>query len=217
MKLTTTDREILNSYKSLVEGLADYLGPCYELVLHSLEDLDNSVIAITNGHYTGRKIGSPVTDLALKMLTSIEKDGAQDYISYHTTNKEGLPLKSCTIAIRGENKRVIGLLCMNLHLHASIDTFMNSIVAVNTGKEENSPITEEFSEDVDALISSALLAARKQVMDDSSISSTNRNKEIISLLYQKGIFNLKDSVSKTAGLLGISKNTVYLHLRRLQK
>lgn len=216
MKLTPTDREILNSYKNLVNGLSDYLGPCYELVLHSLEDLDNSVIAITNGHYTGRKIGSPVTDLALKMLTSIEHDNTQDFISYHTTNKDGLPLKSCTIVIRGENKRAIGLLCMNLHLHTSIDSFMKSIISTDSEKGENSTITEEFSEDVDALIRSALQAAQKQVLENSSISSTNRNKEIINLLYQKGIFNLKDSVSKTAKLLGISKNTVYLHLRNLQ-
>ena len=44
----------------------------------------------------------------------------------------------------------------------------------------------------------------------------NRNKEIIAILYQKDIFNLKNAVPKVAERLGLSKNTVYLHLRNLQ-
>ncbi|WP_367998371.1 helix-turn-helix domain-containing protein [Acidaminococcus massiliensis] len=31
------------------------------------------------------------------------------------------------------------------------------------------------------------------------------------------IFRLKNSVEKVAGQLGISKNTVYLHLRKIRK
>ena len=68
IELTATDRQILNSYALMLDGLGAYLGEGYELVLHSLESLDHSVIKIINGHYTGRKEGSPITDLALKML-----------------------------------------------------------------------------------------------------------------------------------------------------
>ena len=42
-----------------------------------------------------------------------------------------------------------------------------------------------------------------------------RCKEIISILHQKGIFNLKDAVVKVAHCMGISKNTVYMHVRNL--
>ena len=38
--LTDTDRAILESYKAMLNGLAEYLGSGYEIVLHSLEDLD---------------------------------------------------------------------------------------------------------------------------------------------------------------------------------
>ncbi len=48
-------------------------------------------------------------------------------------------------------------------------------------------------------------------------SSSNKNKEIVSILYQKGIFNLKDSVVTIADHLGISKNTVYMHIRNMNK
>lgn len=74
IELTPTDRQILNSYAHMLDGLGAYLGEGYELVLHSLESLDHSVIKIINGHYTSRKEGSPITDLALKMLGELEKD-----------------------------------------------------------------------------------------------------------------------------------------------
>lgn len=45
----------------------------------------------------------------------------------------------------------------------------------------------------------------------------NQNKEIVIRLYDQGIFNLKDSVIKIADRLGISKNTIYLHIRNHKK
>lgn len=63
----------------------------------------------------------------------------------------------------------------------------------------------------------ALENAKKTVYANPTITSSNKNKEIIYLLAQKGIFNLKDSVVTIANHLGISKNTVYMHLRNQNK
>ena len=41
MSFTRMDRMVLESYKTLCEGLANYLGDGYEIVLHSLENYDN--------------------------------------------------------------------------------------------------------------------------------------------------------------------------------
>ena len=72
MSFTRMDRMVLESYKTLCEGLANYLGDGYEIVLHSLENYDNSVIKIINGYYTGRKEGAPITDLALQAATPVD-------------------------------------------------------------------------------------------------------------------------------------------------
>ena len=114
LTLTEIDKTILESYKTLVVGLANYLGDGYELVLHSLEDVDRSVIKIVNS-YTGRKEGAPITNLALSMLEKIENEQHGDYISYFS-EKNGMHMKSTTIAIRGERNRVIGLLCINFNM-----------------------------------------------------------------------------------------------------
>ncbi len=79
MKLTEIDRMILQSYDTVLDGLAQYLGDGCEIVLHSLENLDKSVIKIVNGHHTGRKVGAPITHLALEMLDEIKKKGKDRY------------------------------------------------------------------------------------------------------------------------------------------
>ena len=59
MKLSKVDKQILESYTYILEGLADYLGPGYEFVLHSLETsidqlLKSSTVSI-QGVWRGRQ------------------------------------------------------------------------------------------------------------------------------------------------------------------
>ena len=209
------DRQIIESYKLALPGLAFYLGCAYELVLHSLEDLDHSVVAIFNGERTGRRVGSPVTDLALQMLGRIQQDNNQDYITYYNSNRQGEPLKSTTIVIRGEGQRIIGLLCINLYLNTPLMSVIDSIGTISI-PNQIPPIETLADESVD-LITSLLSHVRTDVFNDLEISPINRNKEIVSQLHECGIFKLKNAVPVVAQHLGISKNTVYLHLRNLEK
>ena len=63
IKLTQCERDILTSYRLMLDGLADYIGPGYEIILHSLENFDNSAIKVINGHYSGRSEGAPLTSV----------------------------------------------------------------------------------------------------------------------------------------------------------
>ena len=69
---------------------------------------------------------------------------------------------------------------------------------------------------MDHFIHAALDQAKATVFADPRISSVNRNKEIIRLVHEQGIFKMKNAVPKVAQELGVSKNTVYLHLRSLK-
>lgn len=214
IELTTIDRMILHSYCGIIDGLAEYLGNGYEIVLHSLENLEQSVIYIVHGEYTGRKIGAPITDKALKMLDVIEHDNKSE-VTYFSKNKKGEPLKSVTLAIRGENNRIIGLLCMNFYMNTSFAEFISSFTVPETVMT-NVKSDETFAENVDDLIVSSLNAVREIVQNDLTILPSNKNKIIVKMLYDRGVFNIKDSVIKVAELMGISKNTVYMHLRNIQ-
>ncbi|EFO44067.1 YheO domain protein, partial [Vibrio parahaemolyticus AQ4037] len=97
MPFTEHDKIILRSYEAVVDGIASLIGPFCEIVLHSLEDLNTSAIKIANGENTGRQVGSPITDLALKMLKDIEGSERNFSRSYFTRAKGGVLMKSITV------------------------------------------------------------------------------------------------------------------------
>lgn len=211
-----TDRHIMESYKILAQGLANYLGDGYEIVIHSMESLENSVVQIENGHHSGRTEGSPITDLGLSLLADIQNNPLKRYVSYFNKSKSGEPLKSCTISIKGENDKIIGLLCINFYMNTPLMNVLKSLFPSETISTEG-PVPESFTDNIDDLIHHSLTEVKTAVYNDRSISASNKNKEIITQLYKRGIFQLKDSVVKIADKLDISKNTVYMHLRNLSK
>lgn len=228
MILSDKDRLILYSYKNLVNGLADYLGPESEIVLHSLENYEQSVIALA-GEHTGRKIGAPVTDLALNMLSKINSSEEIEFLTYFTKSKKNLKMKSSTIAIYGENKRIIGLLCINYNLESSFSDFIKNfsypedeenITISNISNKKiikKTNVVENFFNSMEELIEEKVDKIKKIVENNKNITNGNRNKEIIKILYYEGVFNIKDAVIKVAERLKISKHTVYLHIRHLEK
>lgn len=214
VKLTKTDRVILESYIPVVQDLAVYLGSSYEIVLHSLEDYDHSVIAIVNGAHTGRTVGAPITDLALDMLDVLSQ--GKPSTAYFSTNKKGEPLRSTTIAIRGEHDRIVGLLCINLYLNTPLSEILADLTP-DRFAGVSAPARETFASNTGELIEAALEDIRTRVMQDASILPSNKNKAIVEELYDKGMFRLKDAVVIAADLLGISKNTIYMHIRNYRK
>ena len=66
---TKRDQKQLESYIPIMECLGSMFGKYCEVVLHSFEDLNSSIIHIVNGHVTGREIGAPVTNIALRKIS----------------------------------------------------------------------------------------------------------------------------------------------------
>jgi predicted transcriptional regulator YheO len=223
--LSPADRLILDSYKTTIDGLAAYYGEAFEIVLHDLTDLDHSIIKIANGFHSGRKEGAPITDLALSMLEEIRKNNAvapqtdqdnqeaRSYSNYMSASKYGKPVRSATMVIFGEKKKAIGLLCINLYLDSPISSLLQNFSLVPPGQF----IKENFSSESDELIAKALEKVTSDVTADETIPASQRNKEIVALLYYQGIFKLKNAVQAISADLGISKNTVYMHIRTLEE
>ena len=176
---------------------------------------NGSVMMIVNGYHSGRQAGAPISELTLSFLNQMLADPSLRHINYFAKNKRGETFKAFTSAILGENNRIIGLFCINFYLNISLLSFMQSFYPQSHSDHEN--ISETFVENTEELMLDALENAKKTVYANPTITSSNKNKEIIYLLAQKGIFNLKDSVVTIANHLGISKNTVYMHLRNQNK
>jgi predicted transcriptional regulator YheO len=218
--LSRTDELIIESYKTTMEGLAAYYGEAFEIVLHDLADLDHSIIKIVNGFHSGRREGAPITDFALSMLEQITKNNTRgpsaenrsSSVSYLSSSKYGKPVKSTTIVIFGEKKKPIGLLCINLYLDSPLTSLLQNFSLAAPADYA----AEHFISDSDELITRSLEKVKAEVLADAAVPSSQKNKEIITLLYYQGIFKLKDAVQTISRDLDISKNTVYLHIRALE-
>lgn len=88
------------------------------------------------------------------------------------------------------------MICINFYEDTPLsETFPFFEILTNTSP---SLMNENFADDVDNLIEQAYTEAYHRVMPDESISSSLKNKEIISILYNQGIFRMKDAVVKVA-------------------
>lgn len=208
-----TDFDILKSYEAVVDGLAMLIGSHCEIVLHSLEDLKCSAVRIANGEHTGRKIGSPITDLALRMLHDMTDADSNVSKAYFTRAKSGVLMKSVTIAIRNGEQRVIGLLCINMNLDVPFSQIMATFMPPET---QDAASSVNFASSVDDLVMQTLEFTIEEVSGDRNVSNNAKNRQIVLNLYEKGIFDIKDAINQVAERLNISKHTVYLYIRQFK-
>lgn len=204
------DHAILASYFPVADGIAALLGEHCEIVLHSLEFLEHSAIYIVNGHNTNRKIGSPITDRALWSLRHMQTDSVSK--PYFTRAKGGVLMKSITIAIRNGKQHVIGLICINLNLDVPVSQFLGSFIAPpETDTQVN------FASSVEDLVAQTIESTVEEITTDRTIANNNKNRQIVSTLFEKGIFDIKDAINQVAERLGISRHTVYLYIRQMKQ
>ncbi len=208
--LSDEDHAILASYFPVVDGIAALIGEHCEIVLHSLEFLEHSAIYIVNGHNTDRKIGSPITDRALWSLHNMQTDSVSK--PYFTRAKGGMLMKSVTIAIRNGKQHVIGLICININLDVPVSQFLNSFIA-----PQETEGSVNFASSVEDLVAQTIESTIVEVKNDRNISNSNKNRHIVTALFEKGIFDIKDAINQVADRLEISRHTVYLYIRQLKQ
>lgn len=126
-------------------------------MLHDLTDWHESVVAIRNGHISGRQIGSPVTDLTLNVLKSAAFEQQSHMANYQGIVKNGHRLKSSTFFIKDETGKLVGLLCINTDYHELLEAHdkLGALIG-ELGLRANLPITESFNMNVRELVQANL-------------------------------------------------------------
>lgn len=110
--MTSSFNLILQHYIKLTEFLGKALGPDYEVALHDLTNKDHSIIAIANSHISGRKLGAPLTNMALSSLRDKSYERMDYHLRYYSINVNGKDLRFSSFFIK-DNGKLIGLLCIN--------------------------------------------------------------------------------------------------------
>ena len=212
-ELSLSDYDILHSIENIVDGIAAMYGEHTEVLLHSLDVRNPSIIKIANSHVTGREVGAPITNLALMKLTQ----GNDVSGAYMTKCPDGKTLRSMTTIIRNPQQQAIGLLCINTNLDAPFQEVMHSLVPCllpNVDRPQTTP--ETFARSNEEMMHSSIETVREQVSNDADIAPSKKSREIVTRLHEMGIFDLKDSAQIAAKGLDISIHTIYRYLRELK-
>ena len=209
--------KILTKYKILTEFLAEVMGEHCEVVLHDVEDFENSIVAIENNHISGRKIGDSLTDLALNVLKDEENLECNYLANYDGKTYDGKELRSSTYFIRDEKEKVIAMLCINIDLSRYIEArdLLNTMIGKRNDIEENNTdknFAENFTSSIEELIDSMIENSIGSKSIPPSRMTAEEKKEITKKLDKRGVFLLKNSVSKVAKKLQTSEATVYRYL-----
>lgn len=193
----------------LVKGIAAQFGDRCEVVLHDLErPYDNTIVAIENGHVTGRKVGGPGTNLGLEILRGQVEDGNR--FNYITQTKDGRVLRSSSMYLKNSEGKTIGSICINF----DISDLMVAEEALKslTVRGLQPVVQESFVSNVNDLLDSLILEAQ-ELIGNPVISMTKEDKtKFIQFLDQKGAFLIKKSGDKVCEYLDISKYTLYNYL-----
>ncbi len=218
---TDEDRSIVAALQPVVRGLAAFWGDRCEVVLHSLEDLANSVVRIENAHVTGRAVGAPVTDLALQILRGTDRNdneampGDTQYRVYSSKTADGRPLRSSTMVIRN-GTRPIAMLCLNFDLSVPLHEILKTFAFVEDDSIDRGDSPEHYMMTADDLVTRSIDLAIRKATTQRRVSPQTKNRAIVGELYQQGIFDVKGTVELVSAELGVSRFTVYNYLRDLK-
>ena len=210
-----TEKECLfkNLYR-MADAIVTMFGHHCEACVHDLTLLQHSLVYIA-GDVTHRQPGAPATDLLMKMVNSPGQAG--DVRSYRTIAADGRSLKSTTTLIRDGSGKAVAALCINFD--TTEFAIAGQALQPFLGPPENSiaPPAETFAhfpgETVEALFHQAarLIGKHPQTM------TRQEKAQLVAQLEADGLFHFKGAVEQVAKLLGVTRFTVYNHLKKARK
>lgn len=207
--------EVCAAYRPAMRAMAAAGGPGCEVVLHDLSaddpDLDHTIIAIENGHVTGRAVGGPSTSLGASVIHNQGAD--HDAYGYRGFTSDGRQLRCSSIYLRNRGGKIIAALCMNVDVSAlqQARALLDGLMPQASADSSDEP-SEFFGQDLvavmDAMVSDAIHAVGKPV----SQMSRNDRVAVVRKLDGKGALQMRKGMEHIASRLGISRVTAYSYL-----
>ncbi|MGN7860529.1 helix-turn-helix transcriptional regulator [Microbacterium sp. 22303] len=206
--------EVLRLYRPVMRALATAAGPSVEVVLHNLDgadvDLGHTIMAIENGHVTGRAVGGPSTSLGLDVMKDRQKD--HDAFGYRGFTSDGRELRCSSVYFRNAAGDIIASFCINVDL-SPIQQARNMLEALLPvqGAADNGP-REHFGSDLVSVMDSMITEAIAEIGRPVEQMSREDKITVLERLDQRGATQMRKSIETIAKRLGISRVTAYAYL-----
>lgn len=209
-----TDQELLQLYIDMAPFLAEVCGPGSEVVVHDVTDPQHSLVAIQNS-VSGRKVGDPMTDLAMELQQKGTYSNEAYISGYHGKGK-GRDFLSSTYFIKNDG-RLIGLLCINKDMTA-VEQMNASLRTLLTQFNLNSPEKSSYSENLDTPVVRIVQNRIAEIIAQRGVSpermSIAEKVSVVHRLNEEGLLAMKGAVAEIAEQLSVSVPTVYRYLNK---
>lgn len=195
----------------LAKGISQQFGNNCEVAVHDLSEsyTESSIIIIENGHVTARKVGDGPSLVVLEALHG-DQSKLKDHISYLTKTKDGRILKSTTIYIRDEDKKIIGIFSINFDITGllMVENALKPIISVEPTEKE----PERIPQNVNDLLIELIEQSVQQVGKPVALMTKDDKIKAIRFLNNSGAFLITKSGDKVSKFFGISKYTLYSYI-----
>ncbi len=213
--------DLLEQYAELVSFLGKVIGESGEVALLDLRSGDGQIVAIANGHVSGRNVGAPITDLALQIVAEGSWKTCNYITNYTGRTQDGRNLRSSTFFVKRAGK-LLGMLCINIDVSAyqalsSAILKLGGLLLPEEPEAGISSVKETFANGITSAIDSSLRDLFGTPLVAAERLSMNEKMGVIRYLDQNGIFRIKGAVSILAQKLQCSQPTIYRYLSRLNK
>lgn len=211
-RVIALEKNQLENLKQIAKGIAAQFGSNCEVVVHELSEQSayHSIVAIENGHVTGRKIGDGPSHVVLEQLGK-PRDDTPDELCYLTRTPDGKILKSSSMYIRDSEGKVVAIFCVNFDISAltMVEHAVHELIDTReTERKEPERITLNVSDLLDDLIRQSDELVGKPV----ALMTKEDKIKAIHFLSSNGALLITKSGDKIAKHFGISKYTLYSYL-----
>ncbi len=197
----TIEAATLKTLEQVAKGIAATFGSSCEVVIHDVgaKHPEHSIVAIENGHVTGRKVGDGASHVVLEQVRQADAQPS-DHLSYLTRTPDGKILKSSTMYIRGRSGKVTAILGINYDI--------SSLLMVEGAVHELIDTEDRTQSEPEKIIN---------VGKPVALMNKDDKMRAIGFLSQNGAFLITKSGDKVAKYFGISKYTLYSYIDKQQE
>jgi predicted transcriptional regulator YheO len=209
--------DFLEKYIIIGEFISKIMGDNCEVLIHDIKNPKNSVIWIDKGYMSGREPGDSLTDLSIEILNRKEYLSKNYIVNYEGIGNNNKKFVSSTFFIKDDKNELQGFLCVNNDITDYLE-FKNQFK-----KMENffGRTTEEYKESISTPVSSLAENIIEDIINNHNIPvgrMTKKEKiEIVKILTDRGVFDIKGGTSEAAKKLKVSETTLYRYLKQIDK
>ncbi len=197
-----TREEAFSMLDQMAQGIAEMFGSNCETVIHDLKDPVHPLLAIYNGHVSGRSIGST------QDLTGVDQDLYldSDVVNLLAITPSGQQTKSSTFSIKGEDYHF----GFGINYDFTPIAYANRVLLdlMHTEVDFHSALYKPRDTGIGELFDEAILRTGKPIRE---MTKTDRLR-VIEQLRDMDAFSYRRAVPYVATHLGVSRYTIYKYL-----